>query len=66
MGFDLRKTLGLYNAEREARKALSALKNIIGIDLAKEAVHLGLSKAGLSKEDALRFSEVLREYGESK
>jgi uncharacterized membrane protein (DUF2068 family) len=66
MGFDLRKTLGLYNAEREARKALSTLKDLIGIDLGQIAVNSALEKAGLGKADALRIADALIAYGSGK
>lgn len=70
MGFDLRKTLGLYNAERELRKQQETVKlftSLLGIDpehLIENQVNVTLGKV-ITKKDAANLAAILKKYAES-
>ena len=67
MGFDLRKTLGIYKQEREARQSVKLFTDLLGVDpehLIEDAAFSQLSKV-ITKNNAAKMARVLQRYSES-
>lgn len=64
--FDLRKVLGLYDQERQARQVITSLKTLLGVDVDAQVTYSILDKAGLSSLDAEYLAHKLMVYAEAK
>ena len=69
-GFDLRKKLGLFNAERQVREELKSVEqftSLLGISPEQLTTDLIVSKLSqvMTKSDAAKIAAILQRYANS-